>query len=633
MRQSIPLLWLILLPFWAHAQLYTDYLGNGHLNGITVRSSDDRLADHKGSETINGFPANDQTSLADASRFLAQASYGGSMAEIHRVQQIGYDAWLEEQFRMKPHLTLETLQGFMEWFNQQLEERVAQIELPSEELAEEFDFDFPVSKDAFRTAWFHNAMTAPDQLHQRVALALSEMMVISDHPDELEDTGLGLSHYYDRLLLNALGNYRDLLWDVSLHPAMGFYLTHFNNPKADTANNVHPDENYAREVMQLFSIGLYELNLDGSRKKDLQGNDIPTYGNQDIKEFARIFTGLSGEYYGEFEPEEPADFGANFEEVFHLLPMKMYEEQHEPGVKTLLNGQIVPAGQTGLQDIADAIDNLYHHPNVGPFLGRHLIQRLVTSNPTPEYIARVATAFNDNGQGVRGDMKAVVKAVLMDDEARRCSDRFANENRAMLREPIVRYLHFCRAMELKARDDAPYFFNPGYRFDDAVGQMPLSAPSVFNFFLPDYQPNGIIADLNLFAPEFQIHNSNTSIQYINEVQNWAIYRSPIDENIGNEIYGLIDEFLEEADLEIDLEEEDENEEEMPPELPLMELQTLADSPEVLLDHLNLLLVHGQLSPESYQSILTAIRALEEAEFRVSLALYLIMISPDYTILN
>ncbi|MEL6650840.1 MAG: DUF1800 family protein [Bacteroidota bacterium] len=628
------------------AQAYPDYLGNGHQQGIKVQSSGDQTAQRNGVETINGFPTNTSLLLGDASRFLAQASFGGNWTEIERLNRIGFESWLEEQIQLPPTLLHKTLDGYARLHEaERLAEAAEEDEDEDDEdedednedneedlEEEEEDEELYFSWMEFRGAWFHTVMTAPDQLRQRVAFALSEMMVISDSPDELEDSGDGLANYYDILIRHGLGNYRDLLLEVSLHPTMGFYLSHFNNPRSDTSQNIHPDENYAREVMQLFSIGLHELNQDGSRKLDAQGQPIPTYSNQDIKEFAKIFTGLSGsgyKYVWELEEDEEPEapyFGMDFEETSHIQLMQVFEEEHEPGPKYLLNGQLVPAGLTGMQDIEAAIDNLFQHPNVGPFLARHLIQRMVTSNPTPDFIERVARVFADNGQGVRGDMAAVVKAVLTDEEARACDQRDANLNRACLREPILRYMHFCRALNLGLPPEVEFFRTDLYRLDQATGQAPLSANSVFNFFLPDYQPNGVIADLDLFAPEFQIHNSSTAIRYINEVESWILSPSPVEME-----FEFVDDEEDLTEAEIDALYEEQLA--FAPRLSIDPLLALAPNPIALLDRLNLLLVHGQLSPTSQQIILDAIQQINGARERLDMALYLIMISPDYTILN
>ena len=287
------------------------------------------------------------------------------------------------------------------------------------------DTNEPLTISSFMWSWWDINMRGTDMLRQRVAYALSQILVVSlKGSDILEDSPWGLADYYDLLVQHAFGNYRDLLYAVTYHPVMGLYLSHAKNRKSDPATNRFPDENYAREIMQLFSIGLYALNQDGSRKQDATGADIPTYDNRDIREFARIFTGLTYDAtYVEGVPEsnEPGDPGAvinEFEfldvEPFMNTPMQVYEPVHDTGAKQLLqytrlNGTlvdgVVPAGQTTDQDIRAAIDNLFNHPNVGPFLARRLIQRLVKSNPSPAYIQRVAIAFNDNGRACAATCK------------------------------------------------------------------------------------------------------------------------------------------------------------------------------------------------------------------------------------
>ena len=291
-----------------------------------------------------------------------------------------------------------------------------------------------------RFAWWHTVMSAPDQLRQRVAFALSEIMVVSDNVDILLVYPYALSGFNDILLNNAFGNFRDLLRDVALHPAMGVFLSHLNNQRADPANNIFPDENFAREVMQLFSIGLFKLDIDGSQQLDGDAVPIPSYDNDDIREFAKMFTGLSwGGADGFFGKQAP-----NFRE-----PMQMFDPFHEPGTKQLLNDTAVLAGQTGMQDIDSAIDNLFNHPNVGPFIGRQLIQRLVTSNPSPGYVERIARTFNGDSTGVRGDLRAVVYAILTDPEAANPDN---DSGFGKLREPVLRAASLYRQFNATSSD-------------------------------------------------------------------------------------------------------------------------------------------------------------------------------------
>ena len=235
-------------------------------------------------------------------------------------------------------------------------------------------------------------------------------MVVSQQ-GALIEAPFSLASYYDLLVENAFGNYRDLIEDVTLHPAMGVYLSMLGNERPDPASNIRPDENYARELMQLFSIGLVELNGDGSARLDGQNQAIPTYDQSIIEGFAHVYTGWT---YAGF---------ANFEDAFRtpfnqVVPMQLYADFHDTGTKKVLNGVELPAGQTGAADLAAALDNIFDHPNVGPFIALRLIHRLVTSNPSPGYVERVAGVFNDNGSGIRGDLAAVVRTILLDDEAR-----------------------------------------------------------------------------------------------------------------------------------------------------------------------------------------------------------------------
>jgi uncharacterized protein (DUF1800 family) len=448
-------------------------------------------------------------------------------------------------------------------------------------------------------------MKSEDLLRQKVALALSEIFVISINSG-LSDQGYGLADYYDVLLKNSFGNFEDLLYDVSVHPCMGYYLSHLNNPREIPEENIHSDENYAREIMQLFTIGLYELNQDGSRKTDSLGNWIPTYGQKDIKELAKVFTGLGVGDVVENEWTDQPYFGLDIYIADMTVPMIMYEEWHQPGPKTMPDGYVIPEGQSGLQDIRDAIHQLFLHPNVGPFIGKQLIQRLVTSNPSPEYISRVSAVFADNGQGQRGDLGAVVKAILLDPEARTCA-ALEDEAFGKLREPFTRYTHFTKAVTMEQFYGR--YWNVAYGFYEATNQIPLGSRTVFNFFLPDYQPIGPIADNELVGPEFQLHNSRTSVEYINQVNDWAVWGYVMDDWEQENPY---------VTFNVD------------------DLMDLARDPEVLVNRLDMLFTHGMLSERTREIIKDAIRPMTNGYYRydrVRLALYLIMISPDYAIMK
>ncbi len=576
----------------------TIYLGAGQ-GEIFVTASSELAIDQWNEKATAGKTIN-AAGLIDpqfqASRFLAQATFGADQRLIDQVVDLGMEVWIDQQLKIPPSSMLDALyrtnNEVIDWF-------LANGGDPAEVEGR------PHGK-IFNYAWWETNLSNEDLLRQRVAFALSEFFVISIQSD-LEGYPDGLSSYYDILSKHAFGNYRDLLFDVSLHPCIGFYLSHLNNPKTNLEENTRPDENYAREIMQLFSIGLYELNDDGSRKKDANGNDIPTYGQSEIKEMAKVWTGLGiSRILPDMAEDTTTYFGQGLYASDLTKPMKMYEEYHEPGEKIIVGGQVVPAGQSGMEDINDAIDILFNHPNVGPFLSRHLIQRLVKSNPSPGYIKRISSVFNDNSIGERGDLGAVIKAILMDPEARNCSWTGMPES-GRLREPFLRYTHFSRAMDLEQYYDR--FWNIAWNYYQNTEQTVFGSKSVFNFFLPDFSPNGAIADRGLVAPEYQIHNSRTSLGYINEVNRWAVWNAVM--------YSW-----EEDNPAVILNTEN--------------LKKYARDTEVLVNKLDMLLTHGQLTDRTRTIIKNALENMIFGEFRedrVRLAIYLFMISPDYNVLR
>lgn len=513
--------------------------------------------------------------LRDAARLAQQATFGMPYEALEPMARAGLEQWLSEQFSAPV-----TLHG------------PAVYDIVNRRAAGEFDaFEDDIEYLVFarRLGWWHSTITAEDTLRQRVAFALSQIFVVSDNVDILEVYPGALTTYYDNLLLNAFGNFEDLLRDVALSPAMGVYLSHLNNQKADTTRNTFPDENFAREVMQLFSIGLFELNPDGSERLDSNGQRIPTYDNRTIQEFAKVFTGLS--YDG-----PSAAFGNNASPVF-TQPMIMFDEAHETSEKVLLNGVVIPAGQTGLDDVDVAINNLFEHPNVGPFIGRQLIQRLVTSNPSAAYIQRVSSAFDDNGSGVRGDMRAVINAILTDVEAR-TRDALTT---GKLQEPVVRYVSLLR--QFGATSDDGFIAVLGYFLQSVGLQHPLSAPSVFNFYLPDHQPAGDLAASGLFAPELSITNSNSIISFPNFLD--AI---------------LFGDFVTDAPQGF-----------APVQLTLDRWESLAADSDRLVDELNTLLSGGALGSESVAAIVTSVDAFEDLQLRTVLAIYYVSIAPETVI--
>lgn len=401
-----------------------------------------------------------------ASRFLAQTTFGPTPTSIRALREAGSPgAWID-----------------------------AQMSLPVSRISAYTRANSNGSNTAARhEAWWNNALSQPDQLRQRVAFALSQIFVVSDIDYALANAQYGMADYYDMLSENAFGNYRDLLEQVALHPVMGVYLSMVRNEQANPAENVRPDENFAREVLQLFSIGLYELNLRGEA---LPANDpVPAYTQQTVEEFARVFTGWN------YADVSWTTNNLGFEPYTQtMVPDETY---HDTGAKTLLRNSVSPAGLNTRQDLQAALDNIFQHPNVAPFIGKQLIQRLVTSNPSPDYVQRVASAFNDNGAGTRGDLAAVVRAILLDEEA--LSGHLSNPDFGKLREPVVRFAHFWRALDGTPGPEANGIHSAAdfrlSRLDEMSGQAILRSRSVFNFYLPD---NPIVPGGNTLAPEMQI---------------------------------------------------------------------------------------------------------------------------------
>jgi uncharacterized protein (DUF1800 family) len=403
--------------------------------------------------------------MSEAFQFLNQATFGATEAEAQRVIAMGFEAWIDEQLGQPASLQLPHVQS---------------LEIP--------EFIGELQNDRI-DIWFRNALHGNDQLRQRVAFALSEIMVVSQL-GVLNNLPYALASYYDLLAQNAFGNYRDLVEEVTLHPAMGVYLSMLGNEKPDPVNNIRPDENYARELMQLFSIGLVELDLDGTVQTDGQGRPIPTYDQAVIEGFAHVYTGWSYAGFLNFRRAQPTL-------VNQVVPMQLYPAYHDTGAKTLLNGFTIPAGQGGNRDLSMALDNIFGHPNVAPFVATRLIERLTTSNPSPAYVARVATVFNDNGAGARGDLGAVVKAILLDPEAR---SRAAGDTAGKMKEPLLRLTQLWRAYNATSQSGR---YPLGFAYV-VFGQGPLQASHVFNFFSPFYAPTGEIQDRGLVAPELEI---------------------------------------------------------------------------------------------------------------------------------
>jgi uncharacterized protein (DUF1800 family) len=470
-------------------------------------------------------------SKAEAFRFLNQATMGATEAEAQRLIGLGdstnaYARWIDAELA-KPVSTL-----------------LPYVEAAYATLSTQQNFN-PAQLNAPRVErWFENALRGDDQLRQRVAFALSQIMVVSQ-VGALQNLPFATADFYDMLARNAFGNFRDLLEDVTLHPAMGVYLSMLGNQKAVAGTNLRPDENYARELMQLFSIGLVELNADGTPRADAQGQPIATYDQAIIEGFARVFTGWKWDCpstqpncsFNNTRPQLNPVAGYN-----QIRPMRFYPEQHETGAKQLLryagvalpNGVLAATASPTAQDLEAALDNIFNHPNVGPFIARQLIQKLVTSNPSSSYVQRVAARFNDDGSGRRGSLAAVIRAILLDSEARTAP---TGASAGKLKEPLLRLTQFWRAYD--ARSASGRYGVQAGNFPGGVsnifGQGPGQSSSVFNFFSPFYAPPGEIANANLVAPELQLATEYLNTQVTNFFWTQAIARTTAQTNLGPDI--------------------------------------------------------------------------------------------------
>jgi uncharacterized protein (DUF1800 family) len=587
---------IVFLAIWHYiylaAQPDTLILGYGGYSGVSISASSN-IGPGNPENTMNqdGFIPNENA----ASRFLSQATLGYDYSDIISVTEEGIEAWIENQLTIPRSFTLESK---IRQYHQMVKDST----------------NTPTAGAGNRLwdyAWWQYLMTSPDDLRQRVALALSEMLVISEN-SAFNNNAYAMGVYYDKLLHHSFGNYRNLLRDVTYNPSMGIYLTYLNNPKANPTLNQYPDENYSRELMQLFTIGTVMLNNDGSIVLDNNGLPVPSYDNEDIIEFSKIFTGLTWADRTQWNRSALND-------TSYIADMVMWNTWHEPGVKNLLNGFVVPNRNPvdGVADINDALDNLFNHQNTPPFVCRFLIQRMVTSNPSPAFINRVANVFINNGQGVRGDLAAVVKAILLDQEAKSC-DSGENVEFGMLREPFIRYVQINKAFNASTlsgnyRNDMSYIYQ-------YTGQRPLTSPSVFNFFQQDYQPIGAVEEAGLVAPEFQITDAQTIAGFINGLYRWVISGDVADE------YDL---FTNEADANYT------------DEISVIDVSgensfTDNDKLHILMDRLNLLLAQGRVSDTSLHTIINVLKefpntTVTEKQDRTKLAIYLLMTSPEYLI--
>ena len=521
----------------------------------------------------------------EAARFLGQATFGATHNEVVALTSNTATSWLNAQFNLGTSSHKDYMDNVL-------------LSLPSGSKN--------THNHVFETFWM-NSVTANDQLRQRVKFALSQIFVVSLVDNGVGSKPRGVASFYDTLGLHAFGNFRNLLEAVTLHPVMGVYLAMLRNQK-ESGNRV-PDQNYAREVMQLFTIGLYMLNPDGSYQLS-GGNPIPTYTAADIVGLSRVFTGWS--WYG----ADKTDFrfkGGNFDANADWMPMQSYPQFHSTLEKMFL-GVRIPAQNTADAegDLRIALDTLFQHPNVGPFFGKQMIQRLVTSNPSPEYIGRVAAAFNNNGNNVRGDMKAVIRAVLLDVEARRDPDLFASSI-GKIREPILRMTNWMRAFNVTSSSGRFLIGN----IDDpltGIGQNPFRSPSVFNYYRPGYVPPGTsIATANLVAPEMQITAETSVTGYLNTMRDVIVHGIGTSGSNGRDI---------KPDYTQEL--------------------ALSELPEQLVDRVCLLLMGRKITPALKAQIVAGVnsitifpsnpgQAAAARINRVSASIFLVMASQEYIV--
>jgi len=543
------------------------------------------------------------SSTSSSSSVSSASSSSSSVASIDDAQAVRF--LLQAQFHANDtHIAAVKSRGFTNWLNDRYAEvqgqtGVAWLDSQGYNLIKE-DQSFFWSQFGDFMIW-NQLITAPDQLRKRLALALSEYFVVSLTPIDGFWPSYMIAAYWDLLVGNAFGNFRTLLEKITLNAAMGFYLNTKGNLKEDANTGRQPDENYAREIMQLFTIGLRDLNLDGTEKLNPSGNPIDTYGQADITNLAHVFTGYDYDYSRVTQTSINSLSYKIPSNQFALDPLRFTAGNHSNLAVNFL-GTNIPANTSGASALKMALDTLFNHPNVGPFFAKQMIQRLITSNPSPAYVQRVASVFNDNGSGVRGDLKAVWTAILTDTEARSAPNP-ANAFSGKLREPILRFVQWARTAEV-ASTSGKFEIYDLTSPNDALSQSALRSPSVFNFFRPGYTPpNTTIGASNKQAPEFQIVNETTVAGYINFME--FITRSGYNDVVPS----------------------------------YASLLSLAQDVPALLSKLNLLLCANQLSTATITRINTALSsfgvsastAVKDKKLLISTAFYLILCCPEYLV--
>ncbi len=542
-------------------------------------------------------------SIGEAARFLTQATFGPNETQLTALTGKAFAPWINYQIAMPPRYHRDAVMA-----------RTNALVARGDESG---GWQGPRNE-----IWWQRALTAPDQLRQRMAFALSQIFVISQF-GQLDGAHEGVTLYYDMLLRNSFGNYRDLLEDVTLSPMMGTYLSMMRNRKPDPITGHEPDENYAREVMQLFSIGLSETHLDGSLRLDAEGLPIPTYTQEETVGLAHIFTGWGPHYDVTNRPRWDNGDIANRNDWFlygydALREMSYYPDFHDTKKRVILGGHVIPAGIDGVDRMRQALDAIFNHPNTGPFMAKQLIQKFITANPSPGYIARVASVFNDNGSGIRGDLGATLKAVLLDYEARADAPR-QSYSFGKPSEPLLRIARSLRVLpgNLPIPGNPNYFINFQYGIPE---QAPLLANSVFNFYQPGYSNPGSIARAGLLSPEFQIFAETNGLRQANQnlgIINWGIWTreeiTPGNNGIFTFNYEPLIAILNTPGL------------------------TRPEANNRLIDYLDERFFFGKMSSQLRSQILAAYRNLpswfnfteERQKSRAQIALYLVLNSPEF----
>jgi uncharacterized protein (DUF1800 family) len=536
----------------------------------------------------------------DAASFLQQAQFSSTKAEIAQLRATTYAGWLQEQFSKPPSITA------VQW-------------LYDKGYVGE-NLKFLNSNGSANHVLWHQLMATPDAMRKRFALALSEYFVVSLTGLSGWWSHFAAAQYWDILTRLTYGTFRQLLEEITLNPAMGIYLNTQGNRGENEAGRV-PDENYAREVMQLFTIGLYKLNLDGSVVVS-NGKPVDSYSQDDITNLARVFTGYKYNTANLTRIDQVRDTGVAsvWPPEFVIQPMAFFPADHSKSDANFL-GASAPASLSGAERMRIALDTLANHPNVGPFFAKQMIQRLITSNPSPAYVERVAKAFNDNGKGVRGDLKAVWSAILLDDEARNPANAASNTH-GKLREPMVRFIQWGRSFGFQSTAGT---WKLGSTSADStqLGQSPMRAPSVFNFFRPGFvPPNTPLAASKTPAPEFQITNETSVAGYLNFMQttirNGFSVRAPtLPDNGPDPATPLVNDMLASYTDEL----------------------ALVNDATALINHLNTVLCAGRITAANATLMINALNANTitatstdaQKRDRIANAIFMVMACSDYLI--